>query len=128
MLLPPNEVRILSKEVLEQSDIDYFLDKYGKRFVRAMRAVEEGKVRKYSFTPSEIIRWTVVGRSREYLVIPEVFCSCRDFYQSVVIQRESKMCYHLLAQKIGEIRGQFAVLAMTDVDRRRLYHDWRKVS
>ncbi len=128
MLLSLKEIRTLSKEVLEQSDIEYFQDKYGKRFVRAMRAVEEGKVRKYHFSPSRVIRWTVVGRSKEYLVIPEVFCSCRDFYQSVVIQRNSKMCYHLLAQKIGEIRGQFTVLNMTDADRRRLYHVWRKVS
>ena len=126
--MPPNEARIFEKEVLEQSDIDYFRRKYGKRFVRALRAVEEGKVRKYCFLPSEVTRWTVIGRTKEYLVIPDVFCSCRDFYQSVVIHRTAKMCYHLLAQKISEIRGLYSVFRLTDADRRRLYHEWRKVS
>jgi hypothetical protein len=43
-----------------------------------------------------------------------------------VISRDSTMCYHLLAQRIAESRGQFQAITSTDQNRRRLYVDWRR--
>jgi predicted nucleic acid-binding Zn finger protein len=127
MTLPLQEVTRLSKNQLDQDDIEYFRIKYGKRFVRAFRAVEEGKVTRYLFRPSESGTWIVHGRERDYLVIPDTFCTCRDFYQSVVINRETEMCYHLLAQTIASIRNEQKTVETTDADRRKLYLEWRRI-
>ncbi|MHA1138325.1 MAG: hypothetical protein ACTSSE_17735 [Candidatus Thorarchaeota archaeon] len=126
MALSPIEERKLAQENLTQSDIDYFRDKYGKKFVRALRVVEEKKVEKYHFKPSDSITWIVKGRARQYLVIPKTYCTCRSFYQEVVISRESDMCYHLLAQQIAEIRNQHEPIDSTDTARRKLYVEWRR--
>jgi predicted nucleic acid-binding Zn finger protein len=126
MALSPIEAKKLSQENLTQSDIDYFRTKYGKKFVRALRVVEERKVDKYEFKPSDSITWIVKGRARQYMVIPKIYCTCRSFYQEVVISRESSMCYHLLAQQIAEIRNQYEVVNSTDTARRKMYVDWRR--
>ena len=120
------EEKKLSQENLTQSDIDYFKKKYGKKFVRALRVVEEKKVNKYHFKPSESITWIVKGRARQYMVIPKIYCTCRSFYQEVVISRDSTMCYHLLAQQIAEIRDQYEIVDSTDTARRKLYVEWRR--
>jgi predicted nucleic acid-binding Zn finger protein len=126
MSLPQSEVKRLSKESLTQADIEYFKEKYGKKFVKALRAVEEGKIIRYDFGPSESVTWIAKGQSRQYLIIPEIYCTCRSFYQEVVISRETNMCYHLLAQRIAEIRGQFKTQKSTDAERRKLYVEWRR--
>ena len=125
MVLPQPEVTRLSKENLTQDDIEYFRNKYGKKFVRALRAVEEGKIVKYHFLPSESETWIVKGR-REYLVVTDVDCNCRSFYQEVVISREINLCYHILAQRIAEIRKQFLAQEATDAERRQLFVEWRR--
>lgn len=126
MALSLNEEKKLSRENLTQSDIDYFRNNYGKKFIRALRVVEEKKVDKYQFKPSDSITWVVKGRARQYMVIPKIYCTCRSFYQEVVISRESNMCYHLLAQQIAEIRNQYEIVDSTDTKRRKLYVEWRR--
>ncbi|MFW9805670.1 MAG: hypothetical protein ACFFFK_02945 [Candidatus Thorarchaeota archaeon] len=126
MSLPLSEVKRLSKENLTQDDIEYFKEKYGKKFVRALRTVEEGKIVKFKFNPSGSVTWIAKGRRRQYLLIPELYCTCRSFYQEVVIARETSMCYHLLAQRIAEIRDEFNTQESTDRERRKLYVEWRR--
>ncbi|MGY5875575.1 MAG: hypothetical protein RTU30_07505 [Candidatus Thorarchaeota archaeon] len=128
MILSKTESKRLSKPELTQNDIEYFRDKFGKRFVRALRAVEEGKVVRYHFMPSDTVTWIVEGTRREYRIIPEIFCTGRDFYQSVVIAREGETCYHLLAQMIAELREQYRTIDATDADRRQLYEMWRRTN
>jgi len=119
-------VKRLSKENLTQEDIEYFKEKYEKKFVKALRTVEEGKVVKYHFNPSDSVTWIVNGKRRHYLVIPELYCTCRSFYQEAVIARETNMCYHLLAQRIAEIREEYKTKESTDTQRRKLYVEWRR--
>jgi predicted nucleic acid-binding Zn finger protein len=126
MALSSTEVKKLSRENLTQSDIEYFRNKYGKRFVRALRVVEENKVIKYHFQPSDTTTWIVKGRGRQYMVIPKIYCTCRSFYQDVVISRETNMCYHLLAQQIAELRNLYSTIASTDTERRKLNVEWRR--
>lgn len=126
MTVPLHEIKRLSKEELTQDDIEHFKQKYGKRFVRALRSAEEKRVLKYNFKPSSSTTWIVRGRRREYLVIPETYCTCRSFYQEVVISREAKMCYHLLAQRIAEIRNLHLEIESSDAERRKLAVEWRR--
>lgn len=126
MVLPLTELKRLGKTELTQSDVEYFKQKYGKKFVRALKAVEDGNVLMYRFHPSETTTWIVKGRRRQYMTIPDTYCTCRSFYQDVVISRDTNMCYHLLAQKIAEIRNQYEIRRATDTERRQLYVDWRR--
>jgi predicted nucleic acid-binding Zn finger protein len=126
MALSPTEIKKLSATSLTQSDIEYFRSKYGKRFVRAFRAAEEKKVIKYQFRPSDTTTWIVKGRARQYMVIPKIYCTCRSFYQDVVMSRETNMCYHLLAQQVAEIRNLYDTIDSTDMDRRKMYVEWRR--
>ncbi len=126
MSLPQSEVNRLSQENLTQDDIEYFKNRYGKKFVKALRTVEEGKIVRYQFSPSEAVTWIVKGKGRQYLVIPEIYCTCRSFYQEAVISRETNMCYHLLAQRIAEIREEYKNQESTDTERRKLYVEWRR--
>lgn len=126
MLLSKPEINKLSQKELTQDIVEYFKQKYGKRFIRALRTVEEGRVLKYNFTPSETTVWVVKGQRREYIAIPDTYCTCRAFYQDVVITREVNLCYHLLAQKIAEIRGSYKTIEANDSERRRLLVEWRR--
>jgi len=126
MALSSTEVKKLAAESLTQSDIEYFRNKYGKRFVRALQAAEENKVAKYQFQPSNTATWIVRGRGRHYMVIPKIYCTCRSFYQDVVISREIKMCYHILAQQIAEIRNLYNNIDSSDAERRKMYVEWRR--
>jgi len=74
---------------------------FGSRFLKAWEAVKDDRVKKYAFKPSGRVVWIVVGRKRDYLVMPAAdFCSCDDFYYNVM-ERRAHLCYHLIAQKLG---------------------------
>jgi predicted nucleic acid-binding Zn finger protein len=126
MLLSKSDIDKLSKKNLTQDIVEHFKQKFGKRFIRALRSVEEGRVFLYKFTPSETAIWVVKGHRREYIAIPNTYCTCRAFYQDVVITREVKLCYHLLAQLIAEIRGSYQIIETSDSERRRLLVEWRR--
>ena len=126
MLLSKSEINKLSQKELTQDIIEYFKQKFGKRFIRALRTVEEDRVFKYEFSPSETIVWIVKGQRREYIAIPDTYCTCRAFYQDVVITREVNLCYHLLAQMIAEIRGSYKTIKASDSERRKLLLEWRR--
>jgi len=58
---------------------------FGQRFVKAFEALKEGRVKKYVFKPSGRTVWIVVGKERDYLIMPKAeFCSCDDFYFRVL--------------------------------------------
>lgn len=126
MILSPYEEKRIGRTTLSQSDIQYFRQRYGKRFIRALRAVEEDRVVQYHFLPSDSTTWIVQGSARQYLTIPDTYCTCRSFYQDVVIAGEYKFCYHLLAQSIAETRDQFITRESNDAQRRVLYDKWRR--
>jgi predicted nucleic acid-binding Zn finger protein len=87
---------------------------FGKRGERAIRAVLSRRVKKYVLQPSNRVRWIIVGREEEYLVIPSVrYCSCKDFF-FYVMTGEAYACYHLLAQRIAELTGLFSEVKESD--------------
>jgi len=83
---------------------------FGQRLVSALEALREKRVKKYVFKPSGRVVWVVVGREREYLVLPKApFCSCEDFYFRV-IDGEARLCYHVIAQRLGGCLNWFEVV------------------
>lgn len=102
--------------------------KYGLRFDQAEKLVASMAVKKYVFKPSGKIVWIVVGRKKEYFVIPKLYCQCDDFYINVVIRRKMGFCYHLFAQAIAEKRVSYEIFDVPDSDFKRLNNEWKKQS
>jgi predicted nucleic acid-binding Zn finger protein len=100
----------------------------GSRFTKAWDAVKEERVKKYIFSPSGRIVWIVVGREREYQIMPAAeFCSCDDFYFRVM-DREANICYHLVAQKIADALEEFDKIEGEDRLYECLMEEWKKVT
>jgi predicted nucleic acid-binding Zn finger protein len=100
----------------------------GSRFTKALDAVKEERVKKYIFSPSGRIVWIVVGREREYQIMPAAeFCSCDDFYFRVM-DREANICYHLVAQKIADALEEYDKIEEEDRLYDCLMEEWKKVT
>jgi predicted nucleic acid-binding Zn finger protein len=98
---------------------------FGKRFDNALKALEEGDVKKYLFKPSGRIVWIVVGKEKDYQVIPAAnYCSCDDFYYRV-IDGGASLCYHILAQKLSEALGRYEYIEDSDNLFAPLMAEWR---
>ena len=101
---------------------------FGQRFTRAFEALGEGRVKKYSFKPSGRVVWIVVGKERDYLLMPEAeFCTCDDFYFRV-LDRKVHLCYHLIAQKLAKILGWFEPIEEHDELYDSLMKEWKKAT
>ncbi|MDH5376509.1 MAG: hypothetical protein OEW95_11975 [Candidatus Bathyarchaeota archaeon] len=99
---------------------------FGQRFINAFEALKEERVKKYVFKPSDRVVWIVVGKERDYLLMPEAeFCSCDDFYFRV-LDREIHLCYHLIAQKIANILEWYETIEERDELYDSLMKEWRK--
>jgi len=98
---------------------------FGQRFIKAFEALKENRVKKYIFKPSGTIVWIVVGKERDYLLMPEAeFCTCDDFYFRV-LDREVHLCYHLIAQKIANILKWYDALEERDELYDSLMKEWK---
>jgi predicted nucleic acid-binding Zn finger protein len=98
---------------------------FGQRFTRAFEALKEGRVKKYVFKPSGRTVWIVVGKERDYLIMPEAeFCSCDDFYFRV-LDKEIHLCYHLLAQKLANNLGWYETIEEHDELYDSLMNEWK---
>ena len=103
-------------------------DLFGQRFTKALEALKENRVKKYIFKPSGKTVWIVVGRERDYLLMPEAeFCTCDDFYFRV-LDRKIHMCYHLIAQKIARNLGLYDTIEENDDLYTTLMAEWKKAT
>ena len=103
-------------------------DLFGQRFTKALEALKENRVKKYFFKPSGRTVWIVVGRERDYLLMPEAeFCTCDDFYFRV-LDRKVHLCYHLMAQKIARNLDWYEVIEEADELYSSLMAEWKKAT
>jgi predicted nucleic acid-binding Zn finger protein len=101
---------------------------FGPRFSKSLDALKEGRVKKYIFRPSGRTVWIVVGRERDYLIMPEAeFCTCDDFYFRV-LDKKVHMCYHILTQKIAVNLGWFDLIEEDDECFDMLMNEWKKAT
>ena len=101
---------------------------FGQRFTNALGALKENRVKKYVFKPSGRNVWIVIGRERDYLIMPEAeFCMCDDFYFRV-LDRKIHLCYHLIAQKIARNLGWYETLEENDKLYETLMNEWKKAT
>jgi predicted nucleic acid-binding Zn finger protein len=117
-----------SKGEITDDQLAQLSEAFGPQFTKAWETLQEKRVKKYVFSPSNRIVWIVVGRGREYQIMPAAgFCSCDDFYFRVM-DREAHICYHLIAQKIAYALGCFDKIDEFDVTYNYLMEEWKKVT
>ena len=135
-MITPKEIKMLEKvceetkttHELTGNHISQLSEALESRFTKAWEAVQEERVKKYIFSPSRRIVWIVVGREREYQIMPAAaFCSCDDFYFRVM-DREANICYHLIAQKLAEALEQYDKIEEEDRLYECLMEEWKKVT
>lgn len=98
---------------------------FGNRFDNAWRLVTENRVKKYVFQPSGRVLWVAIGQNAEYLIYPHSgYCGCSDFYFRV-LDHEKALCYHVLAQKLGEALNHFDVINEDDEAYESLTTIWK---
>jgi predicted nucleic acid-binding Zn finger protein len=103
-------------------------DLFGQRFTKALEALKENRVKKYTFKPSNRIIWIVVGRERDYLIMAEAeFCTCDDFYFRV-LDKKIHLCYHLIAQKIARNLCWYDPVEENDELYQSLMSEWKKAT
>jgi predicted nucleic acid-binding Zn finger protein len=111
---------------LSGKNLTVLYELFGQRFTKALEALKENRVKKYAFKPSNRTVWIVVGRERDYLIMPEAeFCTCDDFYFRV-LDRKVHLCYHLIAQKIARNLGWFEAFEENDELYASLMGEWKK--
>jgi len=132
----PKEIKVLEQVCEEAKNngkvtgnhLTQLSEALGSRFTKAWDAIKEERVKKYVFSPSGRIVWIVVGREREYQIMPAAaFCSCDDFYFRVM-DREANICYHLIAQKIAEALERYDKVEEEDRLYECLMEEWKKVT
>lgn len=101
---------------------------FEERFERALRSMEERRVKRYTFEPSGRVVWVIVGKEKEYQILPKAgYCSCDDFYFRV-INGETGLCYHLIAQSLAEALGIYEEIREGDEFYDSLMTEWRNQS
>jgi predicted nucleic acid-binding Zn finger protein len=132
----PKEIKVLeqvcdeakTKRELMGNHLTQLSEAFGSRFTKAWETLKEKRVKKYVFSPSGRIVWIVVGREREYQIMPAAgFCSCDDFYFRVM-DREAHICYHLIAQRIADALGWYDKIEEEDRLYDILLEEWKKVT
>ncbi len=113
---------------LTGKNLNRLYEVFGQRFTKAFEALKENRVKKYTFRPSGKVVWVVVGKERDYLIMPDAeFCSCDDFYFRV-LDRKVHLCYHLIAQKIASILDWYEKIDEHDELYEPLMREWKKLT
>jgi predicted nucleic acid-binding Zn finger protein len=117
-----------AEDKLSGKSLTELYELFGQRFTKALNALKEKRVKKYVFKPSGRTVWIVIGRERDYLIMPEAeFCMCDDFYFRV-LDRKIHLCYHLIAQKIARNLGWYETLEENDKLYESLMNEWKKAT
>jgi predicted nucleic acid-binding Zn finger protein len=117
-----------AEEKLSGKSLTELYDLFGQRFTKALGALKENRVKKYVFKPSGRTAWIVVGRERDYLIMPEAeFCMCDDFYFRV-LDKKIHLCYHLIAQKIARNLSWYETIREDDKLFESLMNEWKKAT
>lgn len=95
---------------------------------RESRSVDEivkmRHVKKYVFKPSGRVRWIVVGRHRDYIVLTNVpYCSCDDFFFRV-IHGSKPHCYHIEAVNLAMRTENYEIIEESDEWYDKLMQEW----
>ena len=114
---------IQTEKAVSEAHLKRLSEVFGQRSARAWEAVTEGRVKRYVFKPSNRVVWIVVGKRRDYLIMPAAdYCSCDDFYFQF---DHGHLCYHIIAQKLAEAAGKYDLFEDDDQFFKVLIKEWK---
>lgn len=105
--------------------IHRFQEKYGEVFFRSLELLQNQgtKIKKHTFSPSNLEIWTIKGTSGRYLIYPEIYCQCHHFLIDIIYRKHQfTYCKHLFAQKLALCLGQYTEELLPDKE----YMKWIK--
>ena len=75
--------------------------------------ISEKRVKLHLFEPSNRKIWTVVGKTKEHWLDPNLdFCSCQSYYFNTVDGKPG--CYHLESLKLAEKENKVELVKFSD--------------
>ena len=111
---------------LDEEDLKKLTEVFGDRLTRALEAVEERRVKRYIFNPRNRNVWIVVGKIRDYLIMPAAdYCTCDDFYFRVM-DNQIHLCYHLIAQKLADALESYDTVEESEQLYDTLMKEWER--
>lgn len=78
------------------------------------KIIENDGVFKYVFYPSLVSFWIVLGKTRDYLILPPHYCSCMDFHYNAITRKLEICCYHVIAQIVAKISEKYMIIRKKD--------------
>jgi len=121
MFMRKNVFNSLLKKIEEKSEltediIEELKELFPDKIEKTLEILKKGIIQ-YTFSPSGRKIWAVVGSKNDlHLIYPYIYCSCLDFYKSVVINRKSILCKHLIAHLISSSLNSFEEVSLKDED------------
>ncbi|MFX0022841.1 MAG: hypothetical protein ACFE9S_10985 [Candidatus Hermodarchaeota archaeon] len=101
------------KQVIDEEFITYIESIFPDKSINVLDVLKRGII-KYIYKPSNRIVWAAKGENQEHMIYPKLYCSCQDFYKSVVIKQKRKFCKHIIAQIISEAFNKFETIILKD--------------
>lgn len=75
--------------------------------------ITEKRIKLHQFNPSKRKIWTVVGRTKEHWLYPEMnYCSCQGYYFGKLNNKPN--CYHLDSIKIAINENGYELVEFSD--------------
>ncbi|MCS7112489.1 MAG: hypothetical protein RMJ00_03775 [Nitrososphaerota archaeon] len=116
------------KGILNSRLLEKLSSRFGRsRVDKAVKTVLDGRVKLCLFKPSGRILWIVEGKERERFILPASgYCNCEDFYFNVV-DGKTRLCYHVIAQRIASLLGRYNVVEMRDEQYSEFTEEFRMI-
>lgn len=112
------------KKIIDEEFLTFLETCFPDKSTNVIKSLERG-ITKYLYSPSSRIVWTAKGENQEHMIYPRLYCSCQDFYKSVVIKRKRDFCKHILAQIISEALDCFKIIKLKDDQFKDLIKDFK---
>ncbi|MHA1804280.1 MAG: hypothetical protein ACTSU4_07045 [Promethearchaeota archaeon] len=110
------------KQKLDSDFLDFLEEHFSITSERIMEIIQRG-ITKYIFKPSNRVIWIAMGKKHLYLIYPDLYCSCYDFFNRVLHHEGEVYCKHLLAQKISSTLHKFDTCELEDEDFTKILED-----
>ncbi|UCD02274.1 MAG: SWIM zinc finger family protein [Promethearchaeota archaeon] len=101
------------KKVIDDEFISFLETIFPDKSSNVLDVLKRGIIR-YTYKPSNRIVWVAMGENQEHLIYPKLYCSCQDFYKSVVVKKKRKFCKHILAQIISDALNSYKEVVLED--------------
>jgi len=110
------------KQVIDEDFISFLETIFPNKSTNVLDVLKRG-ITKYIYEPSNRIVWVAQGENQEHLIYPKLYCSCQDFYKSVVVKKKRHFCKHILAQIISDALNTYKEVILEDKRFKELVRD-----